>query len=66
MRQQQNINLFHFASFLMTTISKSYQLSARLMMIVYDCFWSFMIVYDRFDDALKRIKNTKQRINLSW
>jgi len=28
----------------MTTISKSYQLSDRLMMIVYDCFWSFVIV----------------------
>jgi len=28
----------------MTTISKSYQLSDRLMMIVSDRFWSFMIV----------------------
>jgi len=28
----------------MTTISKSYQLSGRLMMIVSDCFWSFLIV----------------------
>jgi len=25
-----------------------------------------MIDIDRFDDGSKRIKNTKQRINLSW